>query len=71
MIQVISELGQANSFVQAENYLEYLILAKWLARLKRLGRVVTAQAATTKRSHIFVSQQYHWSRMIEAEWEDL
>ena len=30
VIQVISELGQAKSFVQAENHLDYLIRAKRL-----------------------------------------
>ena len=47
VIQVISELFQAKSFVQAENQLDYLIPAKWLTNLKRLGRVVSAQATTT------------------------
>ena len=42
VIQVISELGQAKSFVQAENHLDYLIWAKRLTHLKRLGRVVSA-----------------------------
>ena len=58
VIQVISELSQAKLFVQAENHLNYLIRAKWLTHLKRLGRVVSAQATTTERSHICVSQQY-------------
>ena len=40
VIQVISEIGQAKSFVQAENHLYYLIWAKRLTHLKRLGRVV-------------------------------
>ena len=47
VIQVISELGQAKSFVQAENRLDYLIQAKRLTHLKRIGRVVAAQATTT------------------------
>ena len=71
VIQVISELGQAKSFVQAENHLDYLIRAKRLTHLKRLGRVVSAQATTTERSQICVSQQYRWHMMIEEEWEDL
>ena len=65
VIQVISELGQAKSFVQAENNFDYLIRAKWLTHLKRLGRVVSAQATTTKQSQIFVSQQHRWHMMIE------
>ena len=46
LIQVISELGQAKSFVQEENHLDYLIRAKRLTHLKRLGRVVSDQATT-------------------------
>ena len=42
--QVISELGQAKLFAQAENHLDYLISAKRKTHLKRLGRVVSAQA---------------------------
>ena len=71
VIQVISELCLSKSFVQAENHLDYLIWAKRLTHLKRLGRVVSAQATRTKRSHICVSQQYRWHMMIEAEWEDM
>ena len=59
------------SFVQAENQLDYLIRAKRLTHLKRLGRVVSAQAMTTDQSQICVSQQYRWHMMIEAEWEDM
>ena len=71
LIQVISELDQAKSFVKAENHLDYLIRAKRLTHLKRLGRVVSYQATTTERSQICVSQQYRWHMMIEAEWEDM
>ena len=71
MIQVISEIGQANSFVQEDNHLDYLIQVKHLTRVKRLGRVVSAQAKTIEISQICVSQQYRWHMMIEAEWGDL
>ena len=71
VIKVISELGQAQSFVQADNHLDYLIQGNQLTGLKRLGRVVEAQATTTELSHICVSQQYCWHMMIEAEWEDM
>ena len=71
VIQIISDLGQAKSFVQAENYLDYLIRVKRLTHMKRLGRVVTDQATTTELSQICVSQQYFWHIMIEVEWEDL
>ena len=40
LIQVISELGQEKSFVQADNHLDYLIWVNRLTHLKRLGRVV-------------------------------
>ena len=71
VIQVISYIGQAKSFFQTENHLEYLIWAEWLTHLKRLGRVVADQATTTYRSQICVSQHYRWHMMIEPEWEDL
>ena len=48
VIQVILELGQAKSFVQADNHLDYLIWANRLIHLKRLGRVVSAQEMTTE-----------------------
>ena len=70
MIQVISELVQEKSFVQAEKHLYYPIQMKRLLHLKRLGRVVESQATTTEQSHICVSQQYRWHMIIEAEWED-
>ena len=67
VIQVISELGKAQSSLQADNHLDYLIRAKRLTHLKRLGRVVSDQALTTERSQICVSQQYCWHMRIEAE----
>ena len=51
--------------------MDYLIRAKRLTHLKMLGRVVSAQATTTERSQICVSQQYRWHMMIEAEWGDM
>ena len=51
--------------------MDSLILEKRLTHLKRLGRVVSAQATTTERSQICVSQQYRWHMIIEAEWEDM
>ena len=71
VIQVISDIWQAKSFVQAENHLDYLIRVKCLTHLKRIGRVVKAQAMNTEQSQIFVSQQYRWYMIIEAEWEGL
>ena len=40
VIQVITELRQANLFVKAENHLNYLIRVKWLTHVKMLVRVV-------------------------------
>ena len=71
MIQVISEIGQAKLFVQAENHLDYLIWVKRLTHLKSRGRVVSDQAMTTEQLHICVSQQYRWHMVIESEWEDM
>ena len=71
MIQVIAELGQLKCFVQVYNQLDYLVQAKRLTHLKRLGRVVTSQATTTEQSQTCVSQQYSLHIMIEVEWEDL
>ena len=70
-VQVISDIEQDNYFVQAENHLDYLIREKWLPNSKRIGQVIKYQVTTIDRSQIFVSQQYHWHTMIEAEWEDL
>ena len=71
LIQVISDLSQAKLFIQADNHLEYLIREKRLTHLKRLGRVVAAQAKNTERSNICVPHQYCWHTMIEDEWEYL
>ena len=71
VIQVVSELRQAKLFVQAENHFENLIQAKRLTHLKRLVRVVSAQAMTIEQSQIYVSQHYSWNMMIDAEWEDM
>ena len=71
MIQVISYIGQAKSFAQEENKLNYLIRAKRLTHLKRLGRVAAFQATTIEQSQICVSQHYCWFMMIEAKWDDM
>ena len=60
MIQAVSELDQEKSLVQEENHLEYLIWENRLTYLKSLGQVVIAQAKTTERSHICVSQKYYF-----------
>ena len=58
-IQIISDLGHANTNKVAKNHLEYLIWNGKLDKLKRNERVVSAQATTTERSQINVKQQLH------------
>ena len=70
-IQTISDIVQACSCVQSENHLYCLIREKRLPNLKRHGRVIKYQATNMEWSHIYVSQQYRWYMMIEADWEDL
>ena len=67
VIKVMSDIGQELLYVQAENHLDYLIQEKQLQNMKRHGRVIKSQTITTKRSYIYVSQQYRWHMMIEAE----
>ena len=43
VIQLILDILQKRLFVPAENHLDYLVWAKRLTHLKRLGRVVTAK----------------------------
>ena len=66
VIQIISDIGQAISYVQVENHLDHPIREKRLPNMKRHGRVIKAQAMTTERLQICVSQQYCWHMMIEA-----
>ena len=70
-IQEISDIGQANFYSQAENQLDYLITENWLPDLKMHGRVMQSKTMTTEKSKIWMSQQYRWNMMIEAEWEDM
>ena len=71
VIQVISELGQANLIAQEENHLDFIIWERRLTHLKRFGQVVKYKATTTERSHICVPKQYYWHVTIKADWEDL
>ena len=57
VIHMISDIGQASSYVQAENQLDYFIREKRLPNLKRHGRVIKSQATIKERSRICVSQQ--------------
>jgi hypothetical protein len=57
--------------VQAKNHLNYLIRNKRFKHLKGGGRVVTAQATTTKRSQMCVESQMRWFALIESVNEQL
>ena len=70
-VVIVSNISQAKSPKQAENHLDYLIRAGQLKRLKRNGRIITAQATTTERSQINVRQQLCWHFHIDGEWEYL
>ena len=47
-IQVISDIGQENSYVQSDNHLNDLIPEKQLPNMKRHGWVIKAQEKTTE-----------------------
>ena len=71
MIQTISDIGQENSYAQAENHLDYLIRENRLPNMTRHEWVIKYQAKNMERLHIFVSQQSRWHIVIKAEWEGL
>lgn len=60
VIQLITEISQTFDEVKAKNHFDYLIREGRLTILKRGGRVLTAQATTTKRSAITMEQQWRW-----------
>jgi hypothetical protein len=70
MINVMMQLTDASSFKQAESHYDYLIRQKVLPELKKGGRVVSAQATTTKRSCIRVEQQLRWHTLIQETWAE-
>eukprot|EP00957_Ditylum_brightwellii_P174113 13256984-Ditylum_brightwellii.AAC.1 len=57
--------------VKAENYLNCLIKKQTLTKLKRKGKVVTAQSTTSDRCQISIPQQYCWHMVIANIWEDM
>ena len=57
-IQYISDIGQANYSVQADNHLDYLIREKKLPNLKRHGWLMQSKVTTMELSNICLSQQY-------------
>jgi len=70
-ITIIAEVGRCSSMNQAEDHYNYLVKKKRLAKLKRNGRVITAQSITSERSQISIRQQYRWHLLIDRMWEDL
>jgi hypothetical protein len=70
MINVLMQLTDAKSFKQAESHYDYLIRHKELPELKKFGKVVSAQATTTKRSCIRIEQQLRWHTLIEHTWAE-
>lgn len=69
-IQYIMEISGCGSRKTAENHLDYLIRSKRFPNLKRDGRVMKAQATTTKRSQITIAQQFRWHCLIDEVWAD-
>ena len=65
-IQVILNIGQADYYHKSYNWYYLLIQEYELPNLKRHRQLVESQVKTTKRSHIFVSQQYHWYMIFGA-----
>ena len=65
MLQFLIELTGARDKKQAENHYDYLVRTNQLPQLKNGGRVVKAQATTTKRSCIRVGQQFRWHTLVE------
>ena len=59
------------SFKKVENHYDYLIRMGRLDKLKREGRVVNAQATTSERCQITLSQQLRWHYLIEGGWAHL
>jgi len=71
VVKVIAEVGRCPNLEKAEYHLNYLIRKKALNRLKREGRVVTAQSTTSERSQISIPQQYRWHVVIGNVWSDM
>jgi hypothetical protein len=58
-------------FKNCENHYDHLIRHKRLPELTKGGRVVTAQAITSKRTNVAIHQQSRWHNLIDSVWEDL
>jgi hypothetical protein len=69
-IQYIMEISGCGSRKTAENHVDYLICSKRFPNLKRDGRIVKAQATTTKCSPITIAQQFCWHCFIDDVWAD-
>ena len=68
MVQVTSDIGQVNLYVQADNHLGHLILEGKLLNLKRGGRVIKSQEDNSELLEVYVTQKCHWHMIIEMEW---
>jgi len=66
VIQLICEITQSYDHVTAKNHFDYLIREKKLNMLRRDGRVVTAQATTSKRGQITAEQQWRWHSTFDS-----
>ena len=64
-------MGRCKYLRQAEDHYNYLLQKKHLTKLKRHGRVITAQSITSERSQVSICKQYWWHILIENLWEDL
>ena len=70
-ISIIAEVGRCKCLRQAEDHYNYLLQTKRLTKLKRHGRVITAQSITSERSQVSIHQQYRWHILIENLWQNL
>lgn len=71
LFQLLQIWGKQKILCRQKKHLNYLIQAGKLPDLKRGGKVIAAQATTTERCQITVSQQARWHFMIEDVWEEL
>ena len=70
VISLIMQLKQTSERKKCEDHYDYLIRSKQLQTLKRHGRVVGAQATTTKRSQVMPEQQLRWHTALEEGFAD-
>jgi hypothetical protein len=72
VVSLIMEIVQNGNRKKCEDHYDYLIRSKKLPSLKQHGRVVLAQARTTKHSQIMVQQQLlRWHTTVELTMNEL